>query len=155
MQRWPSPAGCATIARMVRTLEKFETLVNGLLLVMMAVVVALLTVKVAVMIPRAVLQTTGLEFNVEPMLALFGDMLLVLIGLELMHSVKIYLLDHVVHVEVILSIALVALARKLIIADVKQFDGLSLIGLALLVVALAASHYLIRLRPPGGGAGAG
>ncbi len=153
MQRWPSPHGCATIAGMLRTLEKFETLVNGLLLVMMAVVVALLTVKVAVMIPRAVLQTTGLDFNVEPMLALFGDMLLVLIGLELMHSVKIYLVDHVVHVEVILSIALVALARKLIIADMKQFDGLSLIGLALLVVALAVSHYMIRLRPPGGGAG--
>ncbi len=133
---------------MARMLEKFETLINGVLLAMMAVVVVMLTLKIVVMIPRAVMDTTGLQFGVEPMLDLFGDMLLVLIGLELMHSVKVYLEDHTVHVEVILSIALVALARKLIVVDVKQFDGLSLVGLASLVVALAAAHYLIRLKSP-------
>ncbi len=135
---------------MVRVLEKFETFINAVLLVMMAVVVALLTFKLGMMIPRAVVHMTTLEVSVETMIELFGDMLLILIGLELMHSVKVYLEDHVVHVEVILSIALVALARKLIVADLKQFDGVSLIGLAALIAALAASQYMLRLGRPRG-----
>jgi len=60
----------------------------------------------------------------------------------LMHTVKVYLQDHTVHVEVILAVALVALARKVIAVNLK--DQASSIGLALLIIALAGSHWLIR-----------
>jgi uncharacterized membrane protein (DUF373 family) len=59
-----------------------------------------------------------------------------------MHTVKVYLKDHTVHVEVILAVALVALARKVIAVNLK--DQVSTIGLALLIIALAGSHWLIR-----------
>jgi uncharacterized membrane protein (DUF373 family) len=47
-----------------------------------------------------------------------------------------------VHVEVILAVALVALARKVIAVNLK--DEGSAIGLALLIIALAGSHWLLR-----------
>jgi len=60
--------------------------------------------------------------------------------------VKVYLKDHTVHVEVILAlaVALVAPARKVIAVNLK--DQGSAIGLALLIIALAGSHWLLR-RP--------
>jgi uncharacterized membrane protein (DUF373 family) len=61
-----------------------------------------------------------------------------------MHTVKVYLQDHTVHVEVILAVALVALARKVIAVNLK--DQASSIGLALLIIALAGSHWLLRRR---------
>jgi uncharacterized membrane protein (DUF373 family) len=59
-----------------------------------------------------------------------------------MHTVKVYLRDHTVHVEVILAVALVAMARKVIAVNPK--DQASSIGLALLIIALAGSHWLLR-----------
>jgi uncharacterized membrane protein (DUF373 family) len=56
--------------------------------------------------------------------------------------VKVYLQDHTVHVEVILAVALVALARKVIAVNLQ--DQVSSIGLALLIIALAGSHWLLR-----------
>jgi uncharacterized membrane protein (DUF373 family) len=43
---------------------------------------------------------------------------------------------------VILAVALVALARKVIAVNLK--DEIGAIGLALLIIALAGSHWLLR-----------
>jgi uncharacterized membrane protein (DUF373 family) len=77
---------------------------------------------------------------------IFGDLLLVLIGLELMHTVKVYLQDHTVHVEVILAVTLVAVARKVIAVNIRDQAGS--VGLALLIIALAGSHWLLRRPAP-------
>jgi uncharacterized membrane protein (DUF373 family) len=82
----------------------------------------------------------------EQVFGIFGDLLLILIGLELMHTVKVYLQDHTVHVEVILTVALVAMARKVIAVNLKDYQGSTLIGLALLIVALAGSYWLLLRR---------
>jgi uncharacterized membrane protein (DUF373 family) len=50
-----------------------------------------------------------------------------------------------VHVEVILMVAMVALARKAIVVNVKDYQA-GAIGLALLIVALAGSHWLLFQR---------
>jgi antirestriction protein ArdC len=73
--------------------------------------------------------------------------LLILIGLELMNTVKVYLEDHTVHVEAILAVALVALARKVIATNLSEY-GSSVAGLALLIIALTASHWLFLRRSP-------
>lgn len=66
---------------------------------------------------------------------IFSDILLILIGLEMLHTVKVYLEDHTMHVEVILAVALLALARKVI--TINTNDQGTAIGLAVLIVALA------------------
>jgi uncharacterized membrane protein (DUF373 family) len=91
---------------------------------------------------------TGAITN-EQVFGIFGDLLLILIGLELMESVKGYLKDHKVHVEVILTVAMVALARKAIVVNVKDYQA-GAIGLGLLIVALAASHWLLLQGPSRG-----
>jgi uncharacterized membrane protein (DUF373 family) len=127
---------------MMKWIERFETWINWAVLIMMAVVVLLLAIGFAIDLGRDILTYPTGTISNEQLYAIFSDLLLILIGLELMHTVKVYLKDHTVHVEVILAVALVALARKVIAVNLK--DQASTIGLALLIVALAGSHWLIQ-----------
>ena len=52
--------------------------------------------------------------------------------------------EGVVHVEVVLEVALIAIAQKIIIFNTSRATGLSVVGLAALVLALAASFWLVR-----------
>ena len=127
---------------MLKWIERFETWINWAVLLMMALVVLMLAIGFAIDLGRDVLSYPTGTISNEQLYAIFSDLLLILIGLELMHTVKVYLQDHTVHVEVILAVSLVALARKVIAVNVK--DQASSIGLALLIIALAASHWLLR-----------
>jgi hypothetical protein len=80
-------------------LESFERIITRILLVMMAVVVLLATVEVIWFIIVDVLTPPVLVLEVWELLDLFGLFLLVLIGLELLHSVKIYIEQREIHVE--------------------------------------------------------
>lgn len=78
------------------------------------------------------------------MLGLFGFFLLVLVGLELLTTMKSYLADRVIHVEVVLEVSLIAVAQKIIILDTKS-EGTNLLGLAGLVMALALAFWIVRV----------
>lgn len=131
---------------MMRWIERFESAINWAVLVMMSVVVLMLAAGFALDIARnAATFFTG-NVTTERVFGIFGDLLLILIGLELMHTVKVYLLDHTVHAEVILTVALVALARKVIVVNMNDYPGGAIMGLALLIAALAGSHWLLLRR---------
>ncbi len=52
--------------------------------------------------------------------------------------------DHVVQVKTVLLIALLALARKFIILDIKTMNPGNLAALALSVLALGVVYWLVR-----------
>lgn len=131
---------------MMKWIEKFESAINWVVLLMMAVVVLMLTIGFGVDIGRNAATFVQGAMTTEQVFGIFGDLLLILIGLELMHTVKAYLLDHTVHVEVILTVALVALARKVIVVTLNDYPGSAIMGLALLIIALAGSHWLLLRR---------
>jgi uncharacterized membrane protein (DUF373 family) len=74
----------------------------------------------------------------------FGGALLVLLGLELLETVRVYFTEHRVRLEVIMIVAMIAVSRHIITIDFGHADGLWLIGVASLVVALGAAYYLIK-----------
>jgi uncharacterized membrane protein (DUF373 family) len=45
---------------------------------------------------------------------------------------------------VVLSVAIIAIARKVIILDVKEVESLSLFGIAAIVIALTAGYFLMK-----------
>jgi uncharacterized membrane protein (DUF373 family) len=78
------------------------------------------------------------------LLELFGLFLLVLIGIELMHSVKTYIVRREFHLETVVTVAIVAVARKIIVLEPKELPEGTLLGIAALVLALALAYYVIR-----------
>jgi len=136
---------------MLKWLQVFEAGVNWAVLLMMVVAVLMLTAGFAIDLVHDVIALPSGTLTNDQVFELFGDLLFILIGLELMHTVKIYLHDHTVHVDVILTIALVAVARKVIVLNLKDYQGIAVIGLALLIVSLAASHWFLGRRNPSHG----
>lgn len=74
----------------------------------------------------------------------FGGALLVLLGLELLETVRTYFTEHRVRLEVIMIVAMIAVSRHIITIDFEHADGLWLVGVASLVVALGAAYYLVK-----------
>ena len=130
---------------MIRLIGKFEFLINAVLLVFIAFVVLVTTFQLGRDIVAAIVNPPLFHFDANALLDIFGGFPLVLIGVELMNTVKIYLIDKSVHVEVILAVGLVAITRKVVVLDHKQLDGMSLIGIAVIIISLSISYYLVRL----------
>ena len=129
---------------MMRILDKFEKLINGALLVMISVIVLLTTIDLGWMIIKDIAAPPVFLIEVSQLLNLFAAFLLVLIGVELLDTVKVYLTEKTIHLELILAVGLVAMSRKVIILDPKTLDGLSLIGIAAVIAALGGVYFLVR-----------
>ena len=80
----------------------------------------------------------------EQLIAIFGLFLNILIALEILENITAYLRNHVVQIELVIATSLIAVARKIIILDLGKVDGLQLIGLAIAIVSLSFSYWLVR-----------
>lgn len=125
-------------------LRTFEKGIVTVLVVLMVIVLALSVVELCWLVVRDILSPPVLLLDITELLELFGFFLLVLIGIELLETIKTYFTERVVHVEVVVDVALIAVARKVVILDVKEFEPLQLFGIALIVAALAVAHFLVR-----------
>ena len=82
---------------------------------------------------------------------LFAGVLLVVLGLELMDTLRNYFIEHRLRVEFLISVALIAIARHVIQLDYEHVSPWLVLALAALIFSLAASYVGIRRferRPP-------
>ena len=74
----------------------------------------------------------------------FGGILLVLLGLELLDTVKVYFRDHSIRVEVILMVGIIAMGRHVLELDIHHADPLVLFGFSALILVLSVSYFLVK-----------
>ena len=129
---------------MISYVKKFERIIITALMVMMGLTVFLATVELGWLIAQDILTPPLLLFEVNELLDIFGLFLLVLIGVELMHTLKIYLEQNAVHVEVVFMVAMIAVGRKVIVSDVKELSSLTLVGIAAIIMALCLGYHYVR-----------
>ena len=125
-------------------LKWFERTVILALIAMMALVVLISTVELGVIIFLDILKPPAYWLGIEQLFEIFGFFLLLLIGVELLETIKAYLSEQVVHSEVVLEVALIAIARKVITLDLKAYDSLTLIGIAAMILAIAGAFFLMK-----------
>jgi uncharacterized membrane protein (DUF373 family) len=128
----------------MKYLEKIEKVIVLTLLMIMVAVVLLSTIELGWLIVKDVITPPIFILEIAELLDIFGMFLLVLIGVELLETVKMYLTKKTVHVEVVFTVAMIAIARKVIILDVKELSSLTLIGIGVIIFALSAGYYLVR-----------
>ncbi len=124
--------------------QRLERLIIYSLIVMMAVVLIFATIELAYHIIKTLIQPPFLLLDFEELLDLFGIFMLVLIGIELLDTIKIYFKRNVVHVEVVVLVAIIAVSRKIIVLEPTEYDPVSLIGIAFIIIALAFSYFLLK-----------
>ena len=129
---------------MMEMLTKFQNAVLILLTWMMALVVFLATAELFYIVTKEIVSPPLILLGIDQLLEIFGYFLLVLIGIELLETFRIYLAEKVINVQVVLLVAIIAIARKVIILDVTKLPSMTLIGIAAIVVSLSAGYYLVK-----------
>ena len=129
---------------MMVILRKFERGMILTLIIMMTIVLFLSIIELGWILVKDIITEPVLLLEIKELLEIFGLFLLVLIGIELLDSIKTYITENVIHVEVVLIVAMIAIARKVIILDIDKYSSMTLIGIASLILSLSAAYYLIK-----------
>jgi uncharacterized membrane protein (DUF373 family) len=129
--------------RILEWLEQFEKGVVIFLIGLMVLTVALVTIELAFLLAKDMASHPRHLLGIDELLDIFGMFLLVLLGLELLETIRAYLVEHAVHVEVVMVVALIAISRKVVILDVKQMQALTLFAVGTVILALSVGYYLI------------
>jgi uncharacterized membrane protein (DUF373 family) len=129
---------------MMEKLKFLEKIVIISLMIMMIFIVVLSTIRLGWILVEEMLKPPVMLLNIDEMLRVFGFFLMLLIGIELLESIKAYITEDVIRVEAIIAIALIAIARKVIVLDLTKLPSLTLIGIASILIALSAGYFLIR-----------
>ena len=125
-------------------LKKFEKIIIGSLIFMMVLVVLISTIELAVLIVKDIIEPPRYWLGIDQLFEVFGFFLMLLIGVELLETIKAYLSEHVVHSEIVLEVALIAISRKVITLDVKVYEPLALLGIAALIVSIGLAYFFIK-----------
>lgn len=126
-------------------LDRFENAIILVLMVLMTAVLLVATADLVYLIITDIITPPVCLLEIHEILEIFGLFLLVLVGLELLETIRIYLEEHVIRLQVVFEIALITVVRDVIILDLKKLSGVSLLGIGGLIITLAVGHYLIHI----------
>ena len=114
------------------------------ILVTLSVTLLLALVDISYVVYRKIVTPPSFIVDAQGLMELFSLILILLIGLELIETIKAYLKEDTVHVELILLVAITAIARKVIVWDFEKYTHTQLYSLAAMIVALGVSYFLVK-----------
>lgn len=126
--------------------EKFEQIIA----ILLAVVISIVIVGAFVRLSADVFLTFATAFgSLDERIfeEIFGRIMIVLIALEFNHSILHVLRRqaHIIQVRTVVLIAILAIARKVIVLDIEENSAETLIALAVIAAALAALHWVLAV----------
>ncbi len=124
----------------------FERSLAFVLLVLIAAVSVIALIELCFILYQDLISTDGYLLGLNELFEVFGMFLIVLIAVELMASIYMYMVDKSVHVEMMLLIAITAIARKVVVLDLegKGDPAMYMIGMAALLATLIGGYYLVK-----------
>jgi len=84
--------------------------------------------------------------RISDILAVFGAFLAVLIAIEIFENIILYLRDDVIHVQLVVATALMAISRKVIVFDFKEIKAEFVWATAAVILALGITYWLLSGR---------
>ncbi len=131
---------------MIDLLNKFERFIVISLIFMMLLIIVLSTIELGWIIISDIITPPVALLKINEILEIFGFFLLVLIGIGLLEILKAYLTENAIHAEIVLEVALIAIARKIIILDVNKYSSSTLLGIAALIIAVSLGILVIKRK---------
>jgi uncharacterized membrane protein (DUF373 family) len=131
-------------ASYLHLVDRGERLVAKVLGALLLLVLLVATVDLAVEVV-SVLVDPGRRWVGDRLTALLGDLLNLLIAIEVLQNITSYLRRHVVQIELVLLTAITAVARKVIVLPPNaENKPMLVVGLGIAVVCLAGAFWLVR-----------
>ena len=131
-----------------RVSQLFDLWVLRILRATMALGIAAAMFILVLLVVREIGQSWGQIDSIaelqEAVQSLFAGVLLVVLGLELLDTLRNYFIEHRFRVEFLISVALIAVARHIIQLDYEHASPWLVMAIALLIFSLAASYVGVR-----------
>ncbi|MEH6445526.1 MAG: phosphate-starvation-inducible PsiE family protein [Oceanospirillaceae bacterium] len=117
-----------------------------IVLILMTVIVAIAIVELGIILYLDLFDPTDnvLFLEIDELFRIFGFFFIILIGFELIETVEMYFKDNIIHAEVVLLVAVIAVSRKVILLDLEKYQPLAIIGLGVIIIALGGCYYFIK-----------
>ena len=132
---------------LLRSIIHYSLKTLGLLMI---VVIISGVVDVAWTIYQRLVAPPVFILTIGDVLATFGAFMVVLIAIEIFQNIILYLRDDVIHVKIVISTALMAIARKVIILDYDTLEPMHIWATGLVLIATGVTYYLIHKIPDEG-----
>lgn len=129
---------------MLKKLRVFEKIIVTSLIIMMILVVFTSTIRLGWWLVVQLIEPPFLMYSDDKLFEIFGFFLMILIGIELLESLKVYVSEEKIHVEVIFTIALITVARKVITLDITKLPDATLLGIAAIIISVSVGYFLIK-----------
>jgi len=125
-------------------LKQYFKITYIILIALFAVIVTFaVCMLVFLVLNTLVVHSPGLLENHE-LLDLFGYFLLVLIGVELLVTLSAYINEKVIHVEIVVVVAIIAIARGVILWEPGSVDPLVMFATAATIFTLCSGYYFLK-----------
>nr|WP_086938049.1 phosphate-starvation-inducible PsiE family protein [Thaumasiovibrio occultus] len=134
------------IEKAISLTKKLKQRMSLGVLVLIAIIVASSVIELSIVLFQEIFDSTDdvLFLDIEELFKLFSFVFIILIGFELMETVEMYFKKNVVHAEVVLLVAVIAVSRKVILLDLEKYDPISVIGLGIIILSLGGCYFLIK-----------
>jgi uncharacterized membrane protein (DUF373 family) len=135
-------------ALFLRITDHVEKVLAKILATLLIIVMTVATIHLAMSVGKGLVDPNTV-WKGEQLFFVLGDLLNLLIGLEVLQNITSYLRRGVVQIQLVLLTAITAVARKVIVLppDAESKPQL-LIGLGIAVLSLAVAYWLVRFPPP-------
>jgi len=114
------------------------------LAILMVFVIIMGVVDVVWVLYQRLVAPPFLLLEISDILGTFGAFLGVLIAIEIFINITIYLRDDVIHIRIVMATALIAIARKVIILDMKEVSMHEMLGLAAVTLAMSIGYWVVE-----------
>lgn len=135
-----------SIDKSVSVIHTAKKWMSFILLILMTIIVAIAIVELGIILYVDIFdRTDGVLFlEIDELFRIFGFFFIILIGFELLETVEMYFKDNIIHAEVVLLVAVIAVSRKVILLDLEKYDPIAIIGLGIIIIALGGCYWLIK-----------
>ena len=132
--------------RLIRALHYVIRQAVRILAILMVLVIFWGIGDVAWVLYKRLLEPPVFLLNISDIFATFSAFLAVLIAIEIFENITLYLRDDIIHVNLVIATALMAIARKVIVFDYKELQPEYIWATAAVVLALGITYYLVARR---------
>ena len=130
-------------------IDLFEKIIYAVIIIMLIVVTIGAMAELVQLMGSFLFDTeTPYRLVSAEVIGLLGAFLLVLIVVELLDTIKAYFRENRIHVEIVILLAIIAVARKVLLLDRAGLTpaeySFEFISVGVLILCLTAGYYLVK-----------
>jgi len=129
---------------MLKIINIIEKILIFSIIIVFSIILILAFIDIVYEIYSEIIAPPLFIVNAQNLMELFSLFLIILIGIELLETIKAYLNENIVHVDLVVLVAIIAIARKVIVWDFDKYSYIELLALSAMVIALGGTYFLVK-----------